>query len=83
VTEYQADRPAVVYDRGRFERVLRAVREILTIVVLLLVLVFMAGSFAVAKTVVDRLGTPDPAVPTFEPAPGDTSCPFGEGQCGD
>lgn len=70
----------MVPDRNPFERVLRAIREILTIVVLMLALYLMVTFSAVLADVGNRLNNPDSGV--IEPAPTDTGCPFGEGECG-
>jgi hypothetical protein len=65
-------------DRNLFERVLRAVREVLTIVVLALVAFILILSLAVVKAIGDRFGDAG----TVGPSPTDTTCPFGPGECG-
>jgi hypothetical protein len=74
----------VVHDRNLFERVLRAVREVLTIVVLALVAFILILSLAAVKAIGDRLGGSDlGGVGPAPTAPADNTCPFGPGQCGD
>lgn len=65
-----------VHHRNTFERVVRAVREILTIVALVLASILMALLLATIGAVANRLGD------TVGPEPSGTACPFGEGQCG-
>jgi hypothetical protein len=75
-----------VSDRNLFERILRGVREVLTIVALALLVFYMVATLAAVRAIGDRLsdgGTPDPGVTvTVPPDPDDTGCPSGPGQCG-
>jgi hypothetical protein len=69
----------VASDRNVFERILRAIREMLTIVVLALVAFILVVSLAAVKAFGDRLSEDSG---TVGPTPTDTGCPFGPGQCG-
>lgn len=69
----------VTSDRNVFERILRVIREVLTIVVLALVAFILIVSLAAVKAIGDRLSEDSG---TVGPTPTDTGCPFGPGECG-